>query len=192
MRLRKGAKANFLCFFYEEEEAEVKWRWKMSFHVSVENCQGLSIPGRGGKIIPPARNGERKRSGTWFCASLWWHHEASLTRRSQTSWGDVDCYNWVEVGGCWACSCSICKHQCLELDANCNWEPVQGDKERCTWAFLGSLKTNRAAALYMELFEVRVLVLYQFLPITSNRLLWRPVSNNHIWVTRQHTVLCFY
>ncbi len=66
------------------------------------------------------------------------------------------------------------------------------DKKRgVTWALLGSLKTNRAAALYMELFEVRVLVLYQFFPITSNRLLWRPVSNNHIWVTRQHTVLCF-
>ncbi len=25
----------------------------------------------------------------------------------------------------------LCKHQCLELDASCNREPVQGDKERC-------------------------------------------------------------
>ncbi len=25
---------------------------------------------------------------------------------------------------------TICKHQCLELDASCNQEPVQGDKER--------------------------------------------------------------
>ncbi len=30
----------------------------MSFQVSLENCQGLSIPDRGGKFIPPARNGE--------------------------------------------------------------------------------------------------------------------------------------
>ncbi len=54
-----------------------------------------------------------------------------LARRSQTSWGDVDCYKWMEVAGCWACGCSIYKHQCLELDASCNREPVQGDKERC-------------------------------------------------------------
>ncbi len=103
---------------------------EMSFQVLLGNCQGLSIPDRGGKLIPPARNGEWKRSGTWFCASLWWHHEASLTRRSQASGGNVDCHQWVEVG-CWACGCSICKHQFIELDASCNREPVQGDKEMC-------------------------------------------------------------
>ncbi len=97
----------------------VAWKWP-----------GIQLA-EGGKIIPPARNGEWKRSGEWFCASPWWHHEASLTRRSQISGGDIDCYKWVEVGGCWACGCSICKHQCLELDASCNREPVQGDKERC-------------------------------------------------------------
>ncbi len=53
----------------------------MSFQVSLEICQGLSIPERGGKFIPPARNGEWKRSGKWFCASLWWYPEASLTCR---------------------------------------------------------------------------------------------------------------
>ncbi len=31
---------------------------EMSFQVSLENCQGLSIPDRGVKFIPPARNGE--------------------------------------------------------------------------------------------------------------------------------------
>ncbi len=103
----------------------------MSFQVLLENCQGLSILDRGGKFIPPARNGEWKRSGKWFCTSLWWHHEASLTHRSQASGGDVDCHQWVEVGGCWAFGCSICKHQCLELDASCNRETMQGDKERC-------------------------------------------------------------
>ncbi len=46
--------------------------------------------------------------------------EASLTSRSQTSGGDVDCDQWVEVGGCWACGCFICKHHCLELDVSCN------------------------------------------------------------------------
>ncbi len=104
---------------------------EMSFQVSLEHCLGFSIPDRGGKFIPPARNGEWKRSGKWFCASLWWHHEASLTHRSQTSGGDVDYHQWVEIGWCWACGCSICKHRCLELNASCNREPVQGDKERC-------------------------------------------------------------
>ncbi len=32
---------------------------------------------------------------------------------------------------------SICKHQCLELDASCNREPVQGDKERCDMGSFG-------------------------------------------------------
>ncbi len=110
---------------------------EMSFQVSLENCQGFSIPDGGGKFVPPARNGEWKCSGEWFWASLWWYHEASLTRRSQTSWGDVDCHKGVEVGGCWACGGSICKHQCLELDASCNREPMQGDKERCNMGSFG-------------------------------------------------------
>ncbi len=109
----------------------------MSFQVSLENCQWLSIPDRGGKFVPPARNSEWKRSGEWFCASLWRYHEASLTHRSQASWGDVDYHQWVEVGRCWACGCSICKHQCLKLDASCNREPVQGDKERCDMSSFG-------------------------------------------------------
>ncbi len=44
---------------------------------------------------------------------------------------DCPVHQRVEVGGCWACGCSICKHRCFELDASCNREPVQGDKERC-------------------------------------------------------------
>ncbi len=59
---------------------------EMSFQVLLKNVQGLSVPDECGKFIPPARNGEWKRSGEWFCASLWWYHEATLTRRSQTSW----------------------------------------------------------------------------------------------------------
>ncbi len=31
---------------------------EVSFQASFENCQGLSIPYRGGKFIPPARNDE--------------------------------------------------------------------------------------------------------------------------------------
>ncbi len=31
---------------------------QMRFQVSLENCQGLSIPDRGGKLIPTARNSE--------------------------------------------------------------------------------------------------------------------------------------
>ncbi len=42
----------FFFFFYEEEEEE------MSFQVSLEIVKRQSIPDRGGKFIPPARNGE--------------------------------------------------------------------------------------------------------------------------------------
>ncbi len=31
---------------------------EMIFQVLLENCQGYSIPDGGGKLIPPARNGE--------------------------------------------------------------------------------------------------------------------------------------
>ncbi len=31
---------------------------EMSFQVSLKNCQVFSILGEGGKLIPPARNGE--------------------------------------------------------------------------------------------------------------------------------------
>ncbi len=132
----------FFCFFLSSSRSQVKTE-EMSFQVSLENCQGLSI--RDGKFIPPDRNGEWKRSGEWFCASLWWHHEASLPRRSQASGGYVDSHQGVEVGGCWACS--ICKYQCLELDASCNREPVQGDKERCDMGPFGF--ANRAAAFWI-------------------------------------------
>ncbi len=47
---------------------------EMSFQLSLENGQGFSIPDGGGKFIPPARNGEWKHSGEWFCSSLWWHN----------------------------------------------------------------------------------------------------------------------
>ncbi len=36
---------------------------EMSFQVLLENGQGSSISDRGGNLIPPARNGELKRSG---------------------------------------------------------------------------------------------------------------------------------
>ncbi len=105
--------------------------------------------GGGGEIIPPARIGERECSGKWFWASLWWYHEASLTSRSQTSGGDVDCHQWVEVGGCWACGCSICKHQCFELDASCKLEPVQGDKERCNMGSFWLVEDSRSVAFWI-------------------------------------------
>ncbi len=43
---------------------------EMSFQVYLENGQGFSIADRGGKFIPPVRNGKWKRSGEWFCASV--------------------------------------------------------------------------------------------------------------------------
>ncbi len=73
-------------FFYDE----VIVSKEMSFQLLLEDWHGSSVPDRGGKIIPPARNDERECSGEWFWASLWWYHEASLTSRSQTSGGDVN------------------------------------------------------------------------------------------------------
>ncbi len=95
---------------------------KESFQLSLENCQGFSVPDGGGKFIPRARNGECSRE--WFCDFLWWHHEVTLAHRSQTSWGDVDCYKWVEVGGCCACGCSSVSLTWCELQpgASAVWE----------------------------------------------------------------------
>ncbi len=138
-KLRKGSEGFFFFFKSMTEE--------MSFQVSLENCQGLSIPYECGKFIPPARNGEWKRSGEWFYASLWWNHEASLTRRSQTFGGYVDCHKGVEVGGCWACGCSIYKHQNLMRAAN--ESQCREIKRGVTWALLGSQKTSRAAAFWI-------------------------------------------
>ncbi len=137
-------------FFFFLRRSQVMTE-EISFQVSLENCQGFSIPDGGGKFIPPARNDDWKRSGEWFCASLWWHNEATLARRSQTSWRYVDCYKWVEVGGCWACGCSICKHQCLEHDASCNREPVQGDKERCNMGSFGLVEDQSCRCILNHL-----------------------------------------
>ncbi len=128
---------------------------EISFQVSLENCQGFSIPDRVGKFIPPARNDEWNRSGEWFCASLWWHHEASLSRRSQTSGGNV----LSSVSGSRRVLLSL---WLFYMQASVSWtwcklQPgasagrqrrVQGSrfKRVVTWALLGSLKTNRAAA----------------------------------------------
>ncbi len=48
----------FFFFFYIYSQLELK---EMSFQLLLENWQGSSIPDGGGKIIPPARNGERER-----------------------------------------------------------------------------------------------------------------------------------
>ncbi len=47
-------------FFFLSSQVELK---EMSFQLLLENLQGSSIPHGGGKIIPPARNGERECSG---------------------------------------------------------------------------------------------------------------------------------
>ncbi len=47
-----------------------KLRKESEVFLLLKKCQGFSIPDGGGKIIPPARNGEWKCSGKWFCAYL--------------------------------------------------------------------------------------------------------------------------
>ncbi len=43
---------------------------EMTFQLLLEDWQGSSVTDGGGKIIPPARNGERECSEKWFWASL--------------------------------------------------------------------------------------------------------------------------
>ncbi len=109
----------------------------MSFQVSLGNCQGFSIPDGGGKFIPPARNGEWKRSGEWFWASLWWYHEASLTSRSQTSEGDVDCHQWVEVGGSEPVAVLYASISVLNWMRAATGSQCKEIKRGVTWALLG-------------------------------------------------------
>ncbi len=40
------------------------------FSAVFENCQGIGIADRDGKIIPPARDSEQKFSRKWFCVSV--------------------------------------------------------------------------------------------------------------------------
>ncbi len=47
-------------FFFSSRQVELK---EMGFQLLLEDRQGSSIPDRGGKIIPPARSGERECSG---------------------------------------------------------------------------------------------------------------------------------
>ncbi len=56
-------KVQFFFFFFLCSQVELK---EMSFQLLLENWQGSSIPDGGGKIIPPARNGERECSGEWL------------------------------------------------------------------------------------------------------------------------------
>ncbi len=91
---REGEKDKGKVLFFFFFRTSLGWSQvvlkEMSFQLLLEDWQGSSIPDRGGKIIPPSRNGEWECSGEWFWASLWWYHKASLTSRSQTSGGDVD------------------------------------------------------------------------------------------------------
>ncbi len=54
-------KWKFIFYFFLRSQVELK---EMSFQLLLENWQGSSIPD--GKIIPPARNGERECSGEWY------------------------------------------------------------------------------------------------------------------------------
>ncbi len=77
----------FLLFFYIWRRwSQVKME-EMSFQVSLDDYQGLSVPDWGVGRLSTSQERERKHSGKWFCA---WHHEASLTHRSQASGGRAD------------------------------------------------------------------------------------------------------
>ncbi len=79
----------WICFIYYYfclwwSQVELK---EMSFQLLLEDWQGSSSPDGGGKIIPPARNGERECSGEWFWASLWWYHEVyTMPSKNYSVW----------------------------------------------------------------------------------------------------------
>ncbi len=141
----QGKRVKFCFVFF------LRWSQVMTEEMVLCRLKIVRDSGWGWKFIPPARIGERECSGEWFLRLLWWHHEATLARRSQTSWGDVDCYKWVKVGGCWACGCSICQHQCLELMRAATWEPVQADKERCNMGSFGFVEDQSCRCILNHL-----------------------------------------
>ncbi len=97
-----------------------------------------------------------------FFASLWWYNEVSLTSGSQTSGGNVDCHQWVEVEGRWACGCSICTSiNVLNLMRAATSSQCKEIKRGVTWTLLSSLKTSRAAAFWII---CRVLILHDESP----------------------------
>ncbi len=111
-KLRRKSEGYIYLFFFRWSQMMTE---EMTFQVSLENCQGFSI-------LWEVHSTSQER---WM--KMFWKVILSLSvmaprgdARSQISdsWRDVDCYKWVEEGGCWACGCSICKHQCLELDAS--------------------------------------------------------------------------
>ncbi len=57
-RIKKRSKVKERVIFYLFFKMSQVMTEEMSFQVSLENCQGFSIPDRGGKFIPPARNGK--------------------------------------------------------------------------------------------------------------------------------------
>ncbi len=55
--VKEGGQMFFLGGGLRRRRSQVKME-EVSFQASFKNCQGLSIPYRGGKFIPPARNDE--------------------------------------------------------------------------------------------------------------------------------------
>ncbi len=126
----KEREQNIYLFIFCKEEAEVKWRWKkLVFRCRLKIVRDSAFRiGLGSLFHQPGTMNETVLESDFvpLCDGTTRRHSLADLRLLEGMY----CHQWVEVGGCcWACGCSICKHQCLELDASCNREPVQGDKE---------------------------------------------------------------
>ncbi len=123
---------------------------EMSFQVSLENWQGSSIPDEGGKFIPPARNGEWKRSGKWLSLSVMAPQGVSHSHISGF---------WR---GCRLSSVSGSRRVLslwlfyMQASVSWTWCELQPGASAArllrgvTWAILGSLKTSHAAAFWIR------------------------------------------
>ncbi len=72
---------NDFFFFFMMKSSSVE---RDEFSVVAWRLTGIQHSGWGGKIIPPARNGERECSGEWFCTS-WYHHREAQNHSPEHS-----------------------------------------------------------------------------------------------------------
>ncbi len=134
---------------------------EMSCQVSLENCQGFSIPDGGGRWFhqPGTVNENVLESDLHLHLHL--VILQTLLSKASYNWGIHKAIN-LEEANSRACGSSICKHQCLKLDVSCNWEPVQGDKERFDMGPFGFAEdqscfcTESSVKVWLCMMEVQV------------------------------------
>ncbi len=77
---RRERMRNIKCFCFLSLGLSQVMSKEMSFQLLLGDWQGSSFLDRGGKIIPPARSGERECSGEWLWCSVYGVEEGSKNR----------------------------------------------------------------------------------------------------------------